>query len=375
MLDRISLDGDQLVFNAESLDDAVVNDFLRQHGCERPESLERIGNQIYLISSGAWNNRYIPFFPDVEALWHAVRTKPTKPLLYYVIGMDAQEMASLNLRLDVYFSLRAMLKSLCHHEGDETQPMKYVFFSSKESFLTKLEIRYAMTCSELMSIDVDGAGEKRAKTLEAAVGEEDDVHCDERRHVMREALIDFFKDEDSRSMKFLMSSLGKFYQGYTERYKVYVSKFSVNKILAGIESERIGFLCKVQDAIMAQQTKAFAIPGGVVAVGAILKSTSSGWDFFVVFVGLLISTWMIASLNSNVLNHIDLLDEEFEQSVSKYDDVLVGIDEIGKEINRSRSKLSKSSSAAKTRLRTLTRISWLILILVSLVLFERAHLV
>jgi hypothetical protein len=375
MLDRISLDGDQLVFNAESLDDAVVNDFLRQHGCERPESLQRIGNQIYLISSGAWNNRYIPFFPDVEALWHAVRTKPTKPLLYYVIGMDAQEMASLSLRLDVYFSLRAMLKSLCHHEGDETQPMKYVFFSSKESFLTKLEIRYAMTCSELMSIDVDGAGEKRAKTLEAAVGEEDDVHCDERRHVMREALIDFFKDEDSRSMKFLMSSLGKFYQGYTERYKVYVSKFSVNKILAGIESERIGFLCKVQDAIMAQQTKAFAIPGGVVAVGAILKSTSSGWDFFVVFVGLLISTWMIASLNSNVLNHIDLLGEEFEQSVSKYDDVLVGIDEIGKEINRSRSKLSKSSSAAKTRLRTLTRISWLILILVSLVLFERAHLV
>jgi hypothetical protein len=172
-----------------------------------------------------------------------------------------------------------------------------------------------------------------------------------------------------------MFSLGKFYQGYTERYKVYVSKFSVNKILAGIESERVGFLCKVQDAIMAQQTKAFAIPGGVIAVGAILKSTTTGWDLFVVFVGLLISTWMIASLNNNVIGHIDLLGEEFEQSVSKYDDVVVGIDEIQEEINSSRSKLSNSSSAAKSRLRTLTRISWLILVLVSLVLFERANLV
>jgi hypothetical protein len=374
MLDRISLDGDQLVLNAESLDDAGINDFLKQHGCESPQSLERLGNHIYLLSSAAWTDRYIPFFADAEALWHAVRTRATKPEHHHVIGMDAQEIASLTLRLGVYFSLRSMLKSLCHHEGDDTQPLKYVFFSSKESFLTKLEVRYAISYSELMSIDVDEAGAKRAKTLESAVGEEDDVHCDERRHVMREALIEFFKDEASRNINFLMSSLGKFYQGYTERYKVYVSKFSVNKILAGIESERVGFLCKVQDAIMAQQTKAFAIPGGVVAVGAILKSTNTGWDFFVVFVGLLISTWMIASLNSNVIGHIDLLGEEFEQSVSKYDDVVVGIDEIQEEINRSRSKLSNSSSAAKSRLRTLTRISWLILVLVSLVLFERANL-
>jgi hypothetical protein len=374
MLDRISLDDDQLVLNAESLDDADINDFLTRHGCERPQILDRIGNHIFLLSSEAWTDRYIPFFINAESLWHAVRAKATKPEHHYVIGMAPQEMASFKLRLDVYFSLRSMLKSLCHHEGDDTQPMKYVFFSSKESFLTKLEVRYALSYSELTSIEVDEVGAKRAKTLESTVGQ-DDVHCDERRHVMREALIEFFKDEDSRNINFLMSALSKFYQGYTERYKVYVSKFSVNKILAGIESERVGFLCKVQDAIMAQQTKAFAIPGGVVAVGAILKPTTTDWDFFVVFVGLLISTWMIASLNSNVIGHIDLLGEEFEQSVSKYDDVVVGIDEIKEEINRSRSKLSGSSSVAKSKLQTLTRISWLILVLVSLVLFERANLI
>lgn len=374
MLDRISLDDDQLVLNASSLDDAEINDFLIRHGCERPQLLERIGDQIYLLTSEAWTDRYIPFFIDAESLWHAVRGKAIKPEHYHVIGMDPQEMVPFKLRMDVYFSLRSMLKSLCHHEGDDIQPMKYVFFSSKESFLTKLEVRYALSYSELMLIDVDEIGVKRAGTLESAVGQEDDVHCDERRHVMREALIEFFKDEGSRNIKFLMSALNKFYQGYTERYKVYVSKFSVNKILAGIESERLGFLCKIQDVIMAQQTKAFAIPGGVVAVGAILKSTNTGWDFFVIFVGLLISTWMIASLNKNVIGHIDLLGEEFEQSLSKYDDIVVGVDEVKEEIVRSRTKLSCSSSAAKFKLRTLTRVSWMVLILVSLVLFERAIL-
>jgi hypothetical protein len=374
MLDRISLDDDQLVLNASSLDDAEINDFLIRHGCERPQLLERIGDQIYLLTSEAWTDRYIPFFIDAESLWHAVRGKAIKPEHYHVIGMDPQEMVPFKLRMDVYFSLRSMLKSLCHHEGDDIQPMKYVFFSSKESFLTKLEVRYALSYSELMLIDVDEIGVKRAGTLESAVGQEDDVHCDERRHVMREALIEFFKDEGSRNIKFLMSALNKFYHGYTERYKVYVSKFSVNKILAGIESERLGFLCKIQDAIMAQQTKAFAIPGGVVAVGAILKSTNTGWDFFVIFVGLLISTWMIASLNRNVIGHIDLLGEEFEQSLSKYDDIVVGVDEVKEEIVRSRTKLSCSSSAAKFKLRTLTRVSWMVLILVSLVLFERAIL-
>lgn len=374
MLDRISFDGDQLVFNAESLSVADVNDFLTKHGCESPQELQRFGDQIYLISSTSWVDRYIPFFATAEDLWHTLRTKASKPQYHYVVGLDASDMALLSLRLDVYFSLRSILKSLCHHEGDETQPMKYVFFSSKESFLTKLEILYAMTYLDLMSINVDEVGKKRAETLGSAVSEEDDVHFDERRHVMREALIEFFKDEDSRNISYFMSSIGKFYQGYTERYKVYVSKFSVNKILAGIESERIGFLCKVQDAIMAQQTKAFAIPGGVVAVGAILKSTSSGWDFFVVFVGLWISTWMIGSLNSNVISHIKMLNEEFELSVSKYDDVLVGIDEVQAEIQRSRTTLSGSSSEATKKLRVLTRISWLVLTLVSLVLAERVIL-
>jgi len=266
-----------------------------------------------------------------------------------------------------------MLKGLCHHEGDDAQPMKYVFFSSKESYLTKLEIPYAMGIDDLLSIDIDDLAISRAETLKSAVHQDDDVHCDERKHVMREALVDFFKDEENRNFGFLMSGIKKFYKTYTERYKVYVSKFSVNKILSEIESERVSFLCKIQDAIMSQQTKAFAIPGGVVAVGAILRFSKNSWDFLIIFTGLLITTWMVSSLNRNVAGHIDLLREEFKKSVSKYDDVVVGIEDVKAEIERSRTKLDTSSIDAKKKLSSLTRISWMILALVTLLLVERSE--
>ena len=122
---------------------------------------------------------------------------------------------------------------------------------------------------------------------------------------------------------------------------------------------------------MAQQTKAFAIPGGIVAAGAILKPATTAWDYLVILVGLIISTWMITSLNNNVVAHIKLLADEFERSTKKYDDIVVGVEEIQEKIEESRSKLSTSSRFAESRLNALTRVCWLILTLISLILLKR----
>ena len=288
-----------------------------------------------------------------------------------IIGMDEDQHTSISQSIDLYFLLRETLKTLCHNNGDENQALKYVFYSSKESLLTKLEISYLMACDELIAINVDATGLKHAQIMHAAVMEDEDVHCEERRHVMRETLTDFLKDDKDRSIRVIMASISNFYKKYNERYKVYVSKFSVNKILTEIESDCVSFLGKIQDAIMAQQTKAFAIPGGIVAAGAILKPATTTWDYLVILVGLIISTWMITSLNNNVATHIIFLADEFERSTKKYDDIVVGIEEIQEKLEDSRKKLSTSSKLAEFRLNTLTRVCWLILILISLILLKR----
>lgn len=373
MLDKIYLDDGQIILDASSVSPSDIHTYLVSIGCKYPEKLESIAGQIYLMTSEAWQGRYIPFFVSVDSLWHTLRAKDQEPEHYFVIGISSQDMDALRDRLKFYFALRSMLKGLCHHEGDDAQPMKYIFFSSKESYLTKLEIPYAMSIDDFLSINFDGLAISRAETLKSAAHQDDDVHCDERKHVMREALVEFFKDEESRNFGCLMSGVKDFYQAYSERYKVYVSKFSVNKILSEIENERVSFLCKIQDAIMSQQTKAFAIPGGVVAVGAILRFSKNSWDFLIIFTGLLITTWMISSLNKNVTKHIDLLGEEFKKSVSKYNDVIVGIEDVRAEIERSRVKLDTSSVDAKKKLSSLTRIAWMILVLVTLLLIERSE--
>jgi hypothetical protein len=373
MMDHIVVDGEEIVLTACYADLPAAYSFLASLGCESPEQLERVGDQIYLSSSTqVWRKRFIPFFSSAENLWFALRNMEDEPEHYFIIGADDAVLADLKRRFKFYFSLRSMLKELCHHEGDDLQPMKYVFFTSKESHLKKLEVMYAMDLNAFMAFELSDGDILNANALMAAVKQVDDVHCDERKHVMREALVEFFKEEDGRALQPLMSNIGKFYGAYNERYKVYVSKFSVNKILSEIENERIGFLCKIQDAIMSQQTKAFAVPGGLVAVGAVLRFSKGFWDFAIIFIGLTLTTWMITSLNKTVINHIELLGDEFKKSISKYDDIIVGVENVKAEIEVSRARLNTSSAHARSRLVGLTRISWLILIVVTIMLISRS---
>lgn len=371
MLDRISLDDDQLILDTHSLDIKDAHEFLKTYGCHSPDNLDLIGDELFLLKPSAWDEGYVPFFTNAEAMWHSLRTRSTMPEHMHIIGMNQDQHASISQLLALYFLVREILKTLSHSEGDDSQPLKYIFFSSKESLLTKLEISYLMDCGELMAIEVNREDMKHAESIHAAAMADEDVHCEERRHVMRETLTDFLKNEKNCNIRTIMASISIFYKKYNERYKVYVSKFSVNKILTDIESDCVNFLGKVQDAIIAQQTKAFAVPGGIVAVGAILKPATTTWDYLVILVGLIISTWMITSLNNNVISHIKLLSDEFERSTKKYDDIVVGVENIQEKIEDSRKKLLASSRSANAKLNVLTRVCWLILILVSLILLKR----
>lgn len=371
MLDRISLDDDQLILDTKSLDIKDAYEFLKTYGCHSPGNLDLIGDELFLLKPSAWDEGYVPFFANAEAMWHSLRTGSKSPEHMHIIGLNLDQHASISRLLDLFFLVRETLKTLCHSEGDDSQTLKYIFFSSKESLLTKLEISYLMVCDELMAIEVDEQGVKHAQTMHAAAVADEDVHCEERRHVMRETLTDFLKDEKNCNIRTIMASISTVYKKYNERYKVYVSKFSVNKILTDIESDCLSFLGKVQDSIIAQQTKAFAVPGGIVVVGAILKPATTAWDYLVILVGLIISTWMITSLNKNVISHINLLSNEFERSTKKYDDIVVGVEDIQEKIEDSRKKLTISSKSAIYKLNVLTRVCWLIFILVSLILLKR----
>ncbi|WP_205420374.1 hypothetical protein [Pseudomonas coronafaciens] len=106
MFDRISLDDDQLILNAQALDRGELHAFLKAHGCHSPDKLDLIGTDLYLWESSAWDNGYIPFFASAEAMWHVVRTRGERPEHVYILGMDDDQQASVSRLLDLYFLLR-----------------------------------------------------------------------------------------------------------------------------------------------------------------------------------------------------------------------------------------------------------------------------
>lgn len=75
MLDRISLDDDQLIFDTQSLDTKDVHEFLRAYGCHSPEKLDLIGRDLFLLEPSAWDEGYVPFFANTESMWHTLRTR------------------------------------------------------------------------------------------------------------------------------------------------------------------------------------------------------------------------------------------------------------------------------------------------------------
>lgn len=367
MFEKVFFDGDQLVLDVSGVQLADVYCFLKGVGCSEPERLERFDNLLMLNSPVFWEDRFVPFYENIEDLWTALRPMPKEPAHYYLTNVSSGVMESVRVRVRYYFILRMILVELSHH----SEGMKYIFFSTKESHLVKFEISFALDSKQFESLVVDEAAFAKAVVLKDSVALPD-VHCSERRHVMREALLDFLKDESTRNIMFLMRGILEFYTAYENRYRVYVSKFSVNKILSEIEVGRVAFLCKVQDAVLSQQAKAFAVPGAIVAVGAILKSFDSPLELFLVFIGMLFSTWMVASLNKSVEAQVYLLGDEFKQSFRKYDDIVTGVDDVKDEISRSACALESSLKQTRAKLNSLTFVSWFALVFVSFVILCRA---
>lgn len=355
-----------LELNGAELSDAYA--YLKSIDCETPEDLEKEGDMVMLDTNACWKYGRHPFYENIEELWASLRPLSKEPERYYIPDLDCQVMSSVVKKVKYYFSLRSVLEGLAHHE----KSMKYVFFTSKESHLVKLEISYALSFSEFEKISVEPLVSEKIEFLKNSVLMPD-VHSAERRHVMREALVEFFKSYDVKSISSLISGIENFYAAYEDRYKVYVSQFSVNKILSEIESERLNFICKIQDAVISQQAKAFAVPGAVVAIGAVLRFANNLWDYFIIFIGLFLTVWMITAINNNVRGQISLLGNEFFHSFEKYSDIRSGIESVETEIKKSKDALQDIIDKSKNKLEDLTWFSWYILIFVTLLMVSKAN--
>lgn len=120
-----------------------------------------------------------------------------------------------------------------------------------------------------------------------------DLHSYERRLVMRSSLVETYTESEDQN-DFLCSLLKDpclFWETFSVNYEIYINKYSINKIIYEVESQKLDFLSKLNNLIQENQTKSLTIPAVLVST-AIIK----GWSLsalLLIFVAMLLTSAVV----------------------------------------------------------------------------------
>lgn len=175
-----------------------------------------------------------------------------------------------------------------------------------------------------------------------------DAQEKERKAIIRNAIYDFVSNEENKNIDSLISLGERIYNRYNDLLELYTNRFSVNKLLSEIEQKNLEYTSKINEFVSSSQTKAFAIPGALIAIGGIAKS-SGFLDSFLIMVGLFY-VYHITHMSNQVLNDsYNSLKKSIKKSFERYSKFEEGLEvkEAASEINKD---LLDKVNSAQTRI-------------------------
>lgn len=110
---------------------------------------------------------------------------------------------------------------------------------------------------------------------------------------MRSSLVETYTESENQN-DFLSSLLKDpclFWETFSVNYEIYINKYSINKIIYEVESQKLDFLSKLNNLIQENQTKSLTIPAVLVST-AIIK----GWSLsalLLIFVAMLLTSAVV----------------------------------------------------------------------------------
>ncbi|QQD27993.1 hypothetical protein ICJ33_00885 [Pseudomonas simiae] len=269
--------------------------------------------------ASAWAQSICPLFGRLEDLWCAYRDGREYPSFVYYFGDENDE--GLITKLKIFFCWKRLLGLLADHEGAKGRFHSFIFFIATDKSSKKFELNPIISLEELLSVECQDGVESAIYNLESLLMIEDDIHGEERHHIMRLALAELVELHDVKcSFSKVMSSTMDFKAKYKELYDLYVRRFSVKKLLNEIDEKTSDYLVKVQDSISSSQTKAYAIPGALIAIAALVKSVSF-LDFLLVIAGLLFVWYLTKVANDISREAYAVMSVQIDKSFSRYSEL------------------------------------------------------
>ncbi len=314
------------------------------------------------LAAGSWSTPL--FFQSDADLWQRVILRKCLPDRFYVLEshIHSEDLSEkILLLMQFYIQWVSLLYKIKDHGGG-AQDSTLVYFISTEKGAKKYEINFrSVEFTDLRRLEVRPEDSDDIKYLFDLVSLTD-AHEKERREVLRSSLAEILEGDNLDSpMLWLLQQSKKLKRKFQENHDVYLHKFSVNKLLSEIEEKSTDYISKINESVSSSQAKAFAIPGALIAVAALIKNA----DFFsLLFVcaGLLSVTVLTFIANNIHYEAYDALREQVKRSMARYE-VMKNEDAVRVSAEGAKEKLLRLIDKSKSRLAFINFLSVIIFLM------------
>ncbi|MCI0917346.1 hypothetical protein JNA64_09230 [Pseudomonas stutzeri] len=311
------------------------------------------------LNADAWNCDS-PFYPSIRELWDYVKRNSKFPQCFYLLEekshSDEDEKSFCIRALEYYLAWRGFLFGLKDHVGSENDGAALIYFIGTEKGAKKYIINpIKISLDDLLGISEDNSGHEDLKLLVEELTKKDG-HKKEREKVLRASLSEVIEEgHKETTMTFLMKQGGRLRKKYQENYDLYLDNFSVNKHLVEIEEKSTDYITKINESISTSQSKAFAIPGAIIAIAALVKNTDALALFLVCF-GLL-CVWLLTVVANNIHDEAYVaLSEQVRRSLKRYE-IIKDADSVRVSAEHAKNKLIGLIDRARRRLIFINRLA------------------
>ena len=140
---------------------------------------------------------------------------------------------------------------------------------------------------------------------------EDEHHKDQKRNIVRAALLETFKNKASVRFAELLYSFVDFADRVRSSYTLYTQDFSFEKLLSEVDKQNREDTLRLNKTFSDIQNQLLALPAALLAAGAAIKENS--WSTNLpVLLGVGIFMWVIRQLVANQQSSIDAIAGEIE---------------------------------------------------------------
>ncbi|WP_431026168.1 hypothetical protein [Halomonas sp. H5] len=300
-----------------------------------------------LLDQDAWKQSVPDIFLSLRDLWENYRFRSDAPEAFIVPDDLREEAEKFMEAFCTYLKVKRLLEKVSDHT---TETGSALLFHNKKDSIRKDEISLNVDYETLKDLDVSPEKDKAVDSLLQCVSLEEDAHSHERENVLKNVIVEELEKQSfTQFFPLLYHSSRSLLDRYKEQYKVYVDRFSVNKILNDISEKNLEYSSKVNEFVSSGQAKAFTIPGAIIAVGALVRTGINPLSLFVIVFGLYMIKELVMSANQIYRESFDHLSKQVSYTFDRFHE-LDDSTEVHKHANDSKREVSERIRKAKERL-------------------------